>query len=100
MIDLSQSMNGSKAEASQLDLERIARAIVARRMSVPAVFLLELHKPLVGLFHAGGLVVAPFLIPLVGMDLIEQMLRFLQSREGIERLAARVEELERERRDR
>jgi hypothetical protein len=82
-------MNASQLEANLQDLaERICR----RGLSVPAVFFLELYKPMVALWRAMAVVGAPFLFFLGGKGLNDSLLRVLESRENIERLIVLIEE--------
>jgi hypothetical protein len=78
-------------------LMEVAQRLVQKRMSVPAIFLLELHKPLVPLFHAGGVAVEPLLSVVMGKFRSETLVRFFESRENVEMLIAKIEELERAR---
>lgn len=80
-------------------LERIARAIVQRGMSAPAVLFLELNKPLSFVASQSLIVLTPFLAPFVGIDNVHRYSRLLEKRENVERLIERIEQLEHERQE-
>ncbi len=58
------------------------------RLCGPALLLLEMHKPLHTLFHAGAIVIQPFLILLFGPALVETALKVLESPQDFDRLTA------------
>ncbi len=73
-------------------IEQLACAVHARRMTVPAVLFLEAHKPLTSLFHTAAVMSLPMLLPLFGAR-ARELPAFLQSRDNVERLIRRIEEL-------
>lgn len=77
-------------------LEKIARGIVNRGMSAPAVLFLELNKPLSFVASQSLIVLTPFLAPFVGVDNVHRYSRLLEKRENVERLIERIEQLEHE----
>ena len=74
-------------------IEHLASAVHARRMTVPAILFLEAHKPLTSLFHAAAVMSLPMLLPLFGAR-ARELPAFLQSRDNVERLIRRIEELQ------
>ena len=78
-------------------LDRIARALTARRLEVPAILALELHKPLAFLGSQALIVFTPLLAPAVGLENMQKATRLLDDRENIERLIVRIEALVEER---
>jgi len=73
-------------------IEQLASAVQARRMTVPAILFLESHKPLTSLFHTAAVMSLPLLLPLFGTR-ARELPAFLQSRDNVERLISRIEEL-------
>jgi hypothetical protein len=95
MIPASQSVSQTDHAVSPQELiERIAERVVEKRFSVPVIFLLEMHKPLTGLFHAGGVAFSPLLSVLCGAHRTKNALQLFESRESIEALLKRIETLE------
>jgi|YelNatPaOPRAMG01_1025707.scaffolds.fasta_scaffold66240_3 hypothetical protein len=74
-------------------IEIVARKVVERRLEVPAVFFLEMNKPLSFIVGQSLLVAMPFLAPLLGLQRVEQLSILLQDRENVDRLIQRIEEL-------
>ena len=72
-------------------LSKLADTIDSRGLSVPAIFLLEMYKPLVGLAHNFSLVSAPLLIPIFGINLYKQALKLLDNPANIEELILLIE---------
>ncbi|HZO90709.1 MAG TPA: hypothetical protein VFB38_20440 [Chthonomonadaceae bacterium] len=81
-----------EAERDQL-IERLAQQVARRRLHGPAVLLLEMHKPLTFLASQSLLLGSGFLAPLFGPQNIQRYSKLLESRENIERLIRRIEEL-------
>jgi hypothetical protein len=73
-------------------IEHLANRIAGYQLSVPAVFFLEMNKPLA--FLAGQSVVlgSGFLAPLFGAQNVQQFSKLLESRENIDLLIRRIEE--------
>lgn len=78
-------------------IDAVARKVVQRRLEVPAVFFLEMNKPLSFIMGQSLLVAMPFLAPLLGIQRVEQLSQLLQDRENVDRLIERIEELSEER---
>jgi hypothetical protein len=74
-------------------IEKWARKIVGKGLETPAILFLEMHKPLTFLASQGLLVGMPFLAPFIGVDVVHKYSKLLESRENIELLIRRIEEL-------
>lgn len=72
-------------------LEKIAQNVVSRRLEMPAVMFLEMHRPLSFL----GSQALYFLTPLLGLvaspEQISRLARLLDTPEGVERLISAIE---------
>ncbi len=86
----------SEAPAAPLDqeLQKIAGEVCRRGLGVPAVFFLELYKPLTGVLHAGSLVCMPVFSVLFGSKGAQKVLRVLEDRRHVELLIRQIEKLE------
>ncbi len=71
---------------------RIARAISRRRMEMPAVLFLEMHKPLSFVASQALIAGSPFLAPVVGLNNLRGAVKLLERRENVELLIRRIEE--------
>lgn len=78
-------------------VDELARKIVGRRLETPAVFFLEMHKPVTFLASQSALVASPFLAPLFGREGIERYAALFSTQENVELLIRRIEELASER---
>ena len=78
-------------------LDRLASALAARRLEVPAILALELHKPLAFLGSQALIVFTPLLAPAIGLERMQKASRLLERPENIERLIVRIEALVEER---
>ncbi len=78
-------------EADQL-IGRVAALIGKRHMETPAIFALEMHRPVMGIAAQGMIAFSPFLVPFVGFDNVNDYSRLLAKREYVERLIQRLEE--------
>jgi hypothetical protein len=75
-------------------INAIARQVCDRGLSVPAVFFLEMNKPLTGILHASAMVAGPSLKLLFGQQRAGIVESLLSSRANIERLIQRIEAYE------
>ncbi|MCX8053362.1 MAG: hypothetical protein N3B12_06105 [Armatimonadetes bacterium] len=78
-------------------VDSIAKRIVSRRLETPAVFLLEMHRPLSFIASQAALVAMPFLAPLVGAQRVADFSRLLADHRSVELLIRRIEEMSAER---
>ena len=80
-------------EEQELEMiQKAAHEIRKRKMEMPAILLLEMHKPLHFLASQATIVFSPFLVPFVGFDNVNDYSRLLAKRDNIERL---LDELDR-----
>ncbi len=80
----------SEEETDDL-IERAANEIGRRKLEVPAVLFLELHKPLAFVGSQSSIMFAPFIAPFVGFDFVNNYSRLFAKRENVERLLQRIE---------
>lgn len=74
-------------------IDSIAQRVVGRRLAVPAAFLLEAHKPLSFFGSQALLLGMPILGPFVGFTRLARFASLIESRENVEMLLRRIEEL-------
>lgn len=74
-------------------ISKIAAEISRRRLIAPAIFALEMYKPMYGMFREGAVASAPILYPLVGSNLYNALCSLLNSSENIESLILKLENL-------
>lgn len=72
-------------------LEKAAEEIRKRRLEAPAILFLEMHKPLAYVGANASLVMAPFAVPFVGYDFVNNYSRLLAERSNVERLIRKLE---------
>jgi len=77
-------------------LDQIAAAVLRRGLVTPAVFFLELNRPLAFLAGQATHVLVPFLAPLVGIGKMQEVARLLNDPRSIDRLLERIDRHERE----
>ncbi|NIM75347.1 MAG: hypothetical protein GTO21_01355 [Armatimonadetes bacterium] len=73
-------------------IEKIAREIARRRLEVPAVMFLEIHRPISFLGSQAIFFCAPFLKFIVPPDGAEKFARLLDTPGGVDRLIQSIEE--------
>ncbi|HNV70395.1 MAG TPA: hypothetical protein PKO06_11905 [Candidatus Ozemobacteraceae bacterium] len=81
-------------EELQTFIQSVAREIVSRGMSVPAVFALELMKPLSFISASSLTFMGPILETLIDPQKIEKMSCVLEDRNRVEALLVAIETLE------
>lgn len=74
-------------------LDRAAREVVRRRLEVPTILALELHRPLAFLSSQALVVFTPLLAPALGLETLQKLSRLLEERANLDRLIDRIEEL-------
>jgi hypothetical protein len=72
-------------------LKPLAERIVKARLDVPAVFFLELQKPVSELLHAGLMLSEPVTVPLFGIERIRHLEALFSNRTNIEYLIQMIE---------
>jgi len=85
-----------QAIENSVSLHDIGQKIARRGMAAPAIFFLELYKPLSTLVYSAALFSQPLLGAIFGRELIEQAKELLKSRQNIEALIVELENLGRQ----
>lgn len=75
-------------------IERLAERVVKHRMQMPAILALEMHKPFAFLAGQSLLLGSGFLAPLFGPENVRKYSKLFESRENVERLMERIEEMD------
>lgn len=73
-------------------LERFARAVIARKLEMPALIALETLSPLNFLASQTAAAVLPLLSGLMDVDDLKEAARALEDRATVRRLIARIED--------
>ena len=73
-------------------IDKAVSEIQRRKLEVPAILLFEMHKPLSYVGSQAAIVFAPFLVPFLGFDAINNYSRLLAKRDSIEKLLQRLEQ--------
>jgi hypothetical protein len=76
-------------------LERLARAIVERKLEIPAIFLLETFVPLNFLAAQGTAALLPLLSGFIDTKALEEAAVALEDRRAVRQLIERIENLSR-----
>lgn len=72
-------------------LDKTAQEILRRKLEMPAVLVLEMHKPFAYLAGHAALAFSPFLIPIVGFDNVNSYTQLFSDRNNVERLMQKLE---------
>jgi hypothetical protein len=83
----------AREERKQALVEKLARAIVARRLESPAVLFLELNRPIGFLFSQTAFFARPFLSVFLPVGEVEAAAEVLDDPEALDHLIARIGEL-------
>jgi len=86
------------AEEKQALIEKLARAVVKRRMTTPAILFLESVKPLSFVGNQVMLALDPIIKIFATIEDYGKVAALLEDRENIETLILKIEELESENR--
>lgn len=78
-------------EKTSETLERLAASVRKRRLEMPAILALEMHKPLSGFLANSAVALSPFLVPFFGFDATNDTTRVLERRANVERLITMLE---------
>jgi hypothetical protein len=84
-------------ESSRL-IDRAARQVVGRGLSVPAILALEMHRPVAFTLGQGMIAATPLLGPLLGLERMSGISRVLCADGGVESLIRRIEEMDEDKR--
>ena len=71
-------------------IEKVANKISQLGLEIPAILMLEAHKPLTFFANQGLIFLSPILYPLFGGK-TERAAKFFEERENVEKLIKRVE---------
>ncbi len=72
-------------------IRKAANQVIKRGLETPAVLFLEMHKPLCNVGVNAAIVFAPFLVPFLGFDRINEYTMLLQKKENVEALICEIE---------
>jgi len=79
-------------EETEALVEKAANEITRRNLHTPAILFLEMHKPLAYIGANASLVFAPFAVPFLGFDFVNDYSRLFSKRENVEKLIRKIEE--------
>jgi hypothetical protein len=80
-----------KSVAKNEEIDIVAAEIIKRRLAAPAIFILEMYKPLMGLMREVASFIRPLLLPLVGSRLVGVTSKILESTDSVEDLILKLE---------
>lgn len=72
-------------------LDKVESEIVKRKLVVPAIIFLEMHKPISYIAANAAVGLSPFLVPFFGFEFMNNYSRLLAKRDNVERLIKRLE---------
>src|SRR5260221_8721486 len=75
-------------------IEKLAQRVIRYDLCVPALLFLEMHRPFAYLAGQSLVLGSGFLAPLFGPQNVQQMAKLFENRSNIDRLLARIEALE------
>ncbi|MCB0330315.1 MAG: hypothetical protein KDD70_11635 [Bdellovibrionales bacterium] len=75
------------------DIEQLAQEVYRRQLGSVALFFLEAHRPLRGMFYQLLIVSTPLFVPFFGAGKVESLLRIMEDDASLEKLIRRIEEL-------
>lgn len=81
-------------EDQKVLIDKVAKKIVDRGMSVPAILFLESVKPLSFLGSQLLVFLNPMIQAVLNLKEYDELTKMLEERENVERLIVRIEELE------
>jgi len=84
-------LSENAAPCGEQELRALADAVCARGLAAPAVFFLELCKPLTTLGHSGMTICWPLCAALCGAKRMSALLSIAESRERVEQLIVMIE---------
>lgn len=73
-------------------LERAATLVVSRGLSIPAILVLEMHRPLAFMLSQAMIALTPLFGPLLGLPRLQKLSRLLAEPGGVEALIHRIED--------
>src|ERR1043166_5139054 len=78
-------------------IEKLAQRVIRYELSMPALLFLEMHRPFSFLIGQSLVLGSGFLSPLFGPQKVQQMAKLFENQNNIDRLLARIEALEADR---
>ena len=75
-------------------IKDISKIIRERGLEAPAIFVLEMYKPLAGVFYNFSLAMYPMLVAICGIEKCQEMASLLKSPQAIECLIQALESAE------
>lgn len=75
-------------------LDKAADLIKKRKLELPALLFFESHKPLAFVGASTAVTMAPFMIPFLGFDGVNDYSRLFSKRENIDKLLDRLDQRE------
>lgn len=78
-------------EETRALLEKTATEVRRRKLNVPVILALEMHKPLSNIGAHAAVALAPFVAPITGYDRYNNYTRLLSKRENVEKLIQLLE---------
>ena len=78
-------------------IDELARKVTDRGLQTPAILFLEMNKPLSFIAGQAMLAASPLLMPIFGAEGVQKYSQLLSSRDNIELLIRRIEDLSEER---
>lgn len=98
MSDKEQEQEKELKENQEL-IEKIAQEVTKRKMTAPAIFLLESGKPLSFIGSQFLTFLSPIVQTIFSSKYYDRITKMLEDRNNIEKLICRIEELEEEQKD-
>ena len=77
----------------EMAVNQLASKLAVCGLSIPAIFFLELHKPLASVIHTAILACEPICSPIFGHRQVGLLREVFASRERVEQLIVKLEEL-------
>ncbi len=73
-------------------IESLASIVCARGFEAPAVFVLEMYRPLTRTLYAVSIACMPLFVPIFGMKLAKMAIAVLESPEHVQMLIDQIEQ--------
>lgn len=90
MSAITGSLNSSE-EVSVKVIEGLASEVVQRGLTAPAIFILEMYRPLASVLTSLAIISYPLLIPLFGSGKYSAITQVLKSPPALEKLVSTLE---------
>ncbi len=73
-------------------IDKITHEVTKRKLEVPTIMILELHKPVGNILAHFAVGAVGFIAPVIGAELFNDLTRLLTKREHIEELIVAIED--------